>query len=73
MVSFRNSIFYWIRISELLDIKINQVANITDKLYIKGKGDKQRVVIFNKNSLSTLNVWLNIMMQNKKNKNSFCV
>ena len=60
-----------LRISELLDIKINQVANITDKLYIKGKGDKQRVVIFNKNSLSTLNVWLNIMMQNKKNKNSF--
>ena len=60
-----------LRISELLNIKVSQVANITDKLYIKGKGDKQRVVIFNKNSLNVLNIWLKIMMQNKKNKNSF--
>lgn len=60
-----------LRISELLDIKINQVANISDKLYIKGKGGKQRIVIFNKNSLGLLNNWLNIMMENKKNKNSF--
>lgn len=60
-----------LRISELLNIKINQVANISDKLYIRGKGGKQRIVIFNKNSLNLLNNWLNIMMENKKNKNSF--
>ena len=60
-----------LRISELLNIKVSQVANITDKLYIRGKGDKQRVVIFNKNSLTVLNIWLNIMMQNNKDKNSF--
>ena len=60
-----------LRISELLDLKINQVANISDKLYIKGKGGKQRVVVFNKNSLNVLNMWIDIMMQHNKNKNSF--
>ena len=60
-----------LRISELLDIKINQVANIKDKLYINGKGNKQRLVIFNKNALDLLKIWISIMIKNNKNKNSY--
>ncbi len=60
-----------LRISELLNIKINQVANIKDKLYINGKGDKQRLVIFNKNALDLLKNWISIMIKNNKNKNSY--
>ena len=60
-----------LRISELLNIKINQVANIKDKLYINGKGNKQRLVIFNKNALDLLKNWISIMVKNKKNKNSY--
>ena len=60
-----------LRISELLNIKINQVANIKDKLYINGKGNKQRVVIFNKNALDLLKNWISIMIKNNKNKNSY--
>ena len=60
-----------LRISELLDIKINQVANIKDKLYINGKGNKQRLVIFNKNALDLLKNWISIMIKNNKNKNSY--
>ena len=59
-----------LRISELLNIKINQVANIKDKLYINGKGNKQRLVIFNKNALDLLKNWISIMIKNNKNKNS---
>ena len=60
-----------LRISELLNIKINQVANIRDKLYINGKGNKQRLVIFNKNALNLIKNWIKIMMENQKNKNSY--
>ena len=60
-----------LRISELLNIKINQVANIKDKLYINGKGNKQRLVIFNQNALDLLKNWIAIMVKNKKNKNSY--
>ena len=60
-----------LRISELLNIKINQVANIKDKLYINGKGNKQRLVVFNKNSLKSLKNWIDVMVQNHKNKNSY--
>ncbi len=60
-----------LRISELLNIKINQVANIKDKLYINGKGNKQRLVIFNKNALDLLKKWISIMIKNNKNKNSY--
>ena len=60
-----------LRISELLNIKINQVANIKDKLYINGKGNKQRLVIFNKNALDLLKNWIVIMIKNDKNKNSY--
>ena len=60
-----------LRISELLNIKINQVANIKDKLYINGKGNKQRLVIFNKNALDLLKNWIRIMIKNNKNKNSY--
>ena len=59
------------RISELLNIKINQVANIKDKLYVNGKGNKQRLVIFNQNALDLLKNWIAIMVKNKKNKNSY--
>ena len=60
-----------LRISELLNIKINQVANIKDKLYINGKGNKQRLVIFNKNSLNLLKNWISVMTGYHKNKNSY--
>ena len=60
-----------LRISELLSIKINQVANIKDKLYVNGKGNKQRLVIFNKNALDLLKKWISIMIKNNKNKNSY--
>ena len=60
-----------LRISELLNIKINQVANIKDKLYINGKGNKQRLVVFNQNSLDLLKHWISIMIKNHKNKNSY--
>ncbi|MDC3063256.1 tyrosine recombinase [Alphaproteobacteria bacterium] len=60
-----------LRISELLNIRINQVANVKDKLYINGKGNKQRLVIFNKNALDLLKIWISIMIKNKKNKNSY--
>ena len=60
-----------LRISELLNIKINQVANIKDKLYINGKGNKQRLVILNKNALGLLKNWINIMVKNHKNKSSY--
>ena len=60
-----------LRITELLNIKINQVANIKDKLYINGKGNKQRLVIFNQNALDLLKNWIAIMIKNNKNKNSY--
>ena len=60
-----------LRISEMLNIKINQVANIRDKLYINGKGNKQRLVIFNKNALNLIKNWINLMIENHKNKNSY--
>ena len=60
-----------LRISELLNLKISQVANIKDKLYINGKGDKQRLVIFNKSALDLLKKWINLMNKNNKNKNSY--
>jgi len=60
-----------LRISELLNIKINQVANIKGKLYINGKGNKQRLVIFNQNALDLLKNWIAIMIKNNKNKNSY--
>ncbi len=60
-----------LRISELLNIKINQVANIKDKLYINGKGNKQRLVVFNKKAIDLLKNWVNIMVKNNKNKNSY--
>ncbi len=60
-----------LRISELLNIKINQVANIKDKLYINGKGNKQRLVIFNQNALKSIKNWIDVMIKNHKNKNSY--
>ena len=60
-----------LRISELLNIRINQVANIKDKLYINGKGNKQRLVIFNQNALDLLKKWIAVMIKNDKNKNSY--
>ena len=60
-----------LRISELLNIKINQVANIKDKLYINGKGNKQRLVIFNQKALDLIKNWIAIMIKNNKNKNSY--
>ena len=60
-----------LRISELLNLKIGQVANIKDKLYINGKGNKQRLVIFNKKALDSLKNWISLMINNKKNRNSY--
>ena len=40
-------------------------------MYINGKGNKQRLVIFNKNALNLIKNWIKIMMKNRKDKNSY--
>ena len=40
-------------------------------MYINGKGNKQRLVIFNQNALDLLKNWIAIMIKNNKNKNSY--
>ena len=47
------------------------MENIKDKLYVNGKGNKQRLVIFNQNALNLLKNWIEIMIKNNKNKNSY--
>ena len=46
------------RISELVCLPLSDFVNITDKLQIKGKGGVYRVVVFNKESLDTISLWL---------------
>ena len=40
-------------------------------MYINGKGNKPRLVVFNKNSLKSLKNWIDVMIKNHKNKNSY--
>ena len=46
------------RITELLNLPLSDFINIGDKLQIKGKGDVYRVVVFNKESKSLIDLWL---------------
>ena len=47
------------------------MENIRDRLYVNGKGNKQRLVILNQNSLDLLKKWIGILTKNHKNKNSY--
>ncbi|MDC0456780.1 tyrosine-type recombinase/integrase [Alphaproteobacteria bacterium] len=46
------------RISELVCLPLSDFINITDKLQIKGKGGVYRIVVFNKESLDKISLWL---------------
>ena len=46
-----------LRISELLNLKLQNFNNTPEKFYIKGKGGSQRVVIFNKKAREVIENW----------------
>ena len=46
------------RITELLELPLSDFINITEKLQIKGKGDIYRMVAFNKEAKSAIDIWL---------------
>ncbi len=46
------------RITELLELPLSDFINITEKLQIKGKGDVYRMVAFNKEAKSVIDIWL---------------
>ena len=46
------------RISELLNLPLSDFINLGDTLQIKGKGDVYRIVAFNKESKSVIDLWL---------------
>ena len=46
------------RITELLDLPLSDFINIGDRLQIKGKGEIYRVVAFNKEAKSVIDLWL---------------
>ena len=46
------------RITELLELPLSDFINITEKLQIKGKGDVYRMVAFNKEAKSAIDIWL---------------
>ena len=46
------------RITELLELPLSDFLNITEKLEIKGKGDVYRMVAFNKEAKSVIDIWL---------------
>ncbi len=46
------------RITELLELPLSDFINITEKLQIKGKGNIYRMVAFNKEAKSVIDIWL---------------
>ena len=46
------------RITELLNLHLSDFINIGDSLQIKGKGNVYRIVAFNKESKSAIDMWL---------------
>ena len=46
------------RITELLELPLSDFINITEKLQIKGKGEVYRMVAFNKEAKSAIDIWL---------------
>ena len=46
------------RITELLKLHLSDFINLGDKLQIKGKGDVYRVVVFNQESRTVIDLWL---------------
>ena len=46
------------RITELLNLPVSDFINLGDKLQIKGKGDIYRVVAFNQESRTVVDLWL---------------
>lgn len=66
-----------IRVSELVNIKINDIDLSNKQIVILGKGKKERIVYFNDVCLSYLKKYINLLKENKKcdylivNKNYF--
>jgi len=48
-----------IRVSELVNIKINDINTYNREIKIRGKGSKERIVIYSKECENTLNTYLN--------------
>jgi integrase/recombinase XerD len=59
-----------LRISELLNIKINQISKEKKFLKIKGKGDKERLVPIGSSAMNLLIVYLDTYRSNIKNTNN---
>ena len=59
-----------LRISELLNIKTNQISKERKFLKIKGKGDKERLVPIGSSAMNLLIVYLDTYRSNIKNKNN---
>ena len=55
-----------LRIGELLSLKIANLKNVKDKFYITGKGNVQRLIIFNQKSLEVIKFWISLISENKK-------
>jgi len=58
------------RISELLNLPLSDFINIGDSLQIKGKGDVFRIVAFNKEAKSAIDLWLKHRCSLKKSKDN---
>ena len=58
------------RVTELLGLLVTDFINIRDKLQIKGKGDIYRTIIFNRQSQTNINLWIEFRSNEEKNINS---
>jgi len=58
------------RITELLSLPLSDFIKLGDTLQIKGKGDVYRVVAFNKESKSVINLWLKHRCSLNKSKDN---
>ncbi len=47
-----------LRISELLDLKMNNFSTKKKEIYVIGKGDKERVIPLSENSIEAIRIWL---------------
>ena len=58
------------RVTELLSLLVSDFINIRDKLQIKGKGDIYRTIIFNRQSQTNINLWIEFRSNEEKNINN---
>ena len=62
-----------IRVSELINIKLNDVDYSNNKIKITGKGNKQRMVIYGNRCSDLLNKYLNIRNKFMKDNNDYLI